>query len=96
VTVVETHHVARELDDRHLHAEADAEERCPGLARRPDGLHHALDAAHAEAARHEHAVEAGRSSRARGVVKRSLDVHAISTPTSFAMPPWMSASCTLL
>ena len=29
-------------------------------------------------------------------VKRSLDVHAISTPTSFAMPPWISASCTLL
>ena len=29
-------------------------------------------------------------------VNRSLDVQAISTPTSFAMPPWMSASCTLL
>ena len=29
-------------------------------------------------------------------VNRSLEVHAISIPTSFAMPPWMSASCTLL
>ena len=36
-------------------------------------------------------------SRARSELeKRSLDSHEISTPTSFAIPPWISASCTLL
>ena len=50
--------VARKLDDGALHAEAEAEERELVLARVLDGLDLALDAAVAEAARHEHALAA--------------------------------------
>src|SRR5690349_25119766 len=57
VAVVEPAPVARELDDRRLHAEADAEERQTGLARAPDRFDHALDAAHAEPAGDEQAVD---------------------------------------
>ena len=68
--------------DRHLHAEADAEERQLALARHPDRLDHPLDAAHAEAARHEQPVaRSERISRARASsVKRSLDSQSMSTP----------------
>ena len=68
------------------------------LARVADRLDHAFDAAHAEAARHEEPVDVARGSarRARDREKSSLDIHWMSTPTSLAMPPWMSASCTLL
>src|SRR6185437_13169155 len=59
IAVVQSHHVARKLHDGDLHAEADAEERQPGFARVSDRLHHSLDAAHAEAARHEQAVVLG-------------------------------------
>src|SRR4030095_14375343 len=52
VAVVEPEHVARKLDDRRLHSQADAEERESCLARRPDRLDHALHASHAKAARH--------------------------------------------
>ena len=56
---VEAAHVARELDHGHLEAEADAEEGdsvLPGVA---DRRHLALDAAVAEAAGNEHAVNPG-------------------------------------
>ena len=48
--------VAGELDDGHLEAEADAEERQAVLARPADRLDHALDAALAEAAGNQQAV----------------------------------------
>ena len=49
---------ARELDHRALHAQADAQVGHAVLATVLDGLDLALDAAHAEAARHDHAVGA--------------------------------------
>ena len=49
-------HVARELDDGYLHAEADAEVRLVMLAAVLGGSYHALDAAVAETAGHYHAV----------------------------------------
>ena len=49
--------VPRELGDRDVHAEADAEVRDPALARDAAGEDLALPAARAEAARHEHAVD---------------------------------------
>ena len=49
--------VARELDHHGLHAQADAEVRDLVLARVADGVEHAFDAALAEAARHQDAVE---------------------------------------
>jgi len=51
--------VARELDDRALHAEADPEVRHALLARVAHGLDLALDAAVPEAARHQDAVDVG-------------------------------------
>src|SRR5258705_150941 len=45
-------HVACELDDRRLEAEANAEERQLALAREADRLEHAFHAAHAETAGH--------------------------------------------
>ncbi len=56
VGAVEPAHVARELDHRHLHAEADAEERHVLLARVAHRCDLALGAALAEARRHEDAV----------------------------------------
>ncbi len=50
--------MTRELGDRDVHAEADAEVRDPVLARDAAGEDLALPAARAEAARHEHAVDA--------------------------------------
>ena len=50
--------MARELDHRELHAEADAEIRNAVLAREADRLDLAFDAALAEAARHEDRVHA--------------------------------------
>ena len=50
--------VAGKLDDGALQAEADAEERDPALAGEADGLDLARDAAVAEAARHQDAVDA--------------------------------------
>ena len=81
--------VARELDDRDLHAEADAEERQAVLAGLADRLDHALDAAHAEPAGNEQAVDTARAARAgrrlvgEAVARDPLDVDL----TSFAMPP---------
>ena len=95
VRASELAHVARELDDRELHAEADAEERHAVLARVADRVDLALDAAIAEAAGHEDRVDVreellpslSRSSRS------SLSMYSSSTRTSFARPPWTSASC---
>src|SRR5712671_2617224 len=50
--------VARKLDHRELHAQADAEIRDLVLARVLDRLHHAFDAALAETTRNEHRVHA--------------------------------------
>src|SRR5262252_477713 len=50
-------HVARVLDDRALHAQTDAEERHPPLARVADRLDLALDPPIAEATRHQDAVD---------------------------------------
>ena len=58
VGVLETRDVAGVLDDGGLEPEADAEERDLLLPRVPDRLHHALDAAAAEAAGHEDRVGA--------------------------------------
>ena len=55
----EPEHVARELDHRHLQAEADAEEGDLLLARVAHRGDLALGAAHAEAAGHQHRVHAG-------------------------------------
>ncbi len=49
-------HVAGELDHRHLEPQTDAEERQVVLARPAHRLHHPLDAALSEAARHEQCV----------------------------------------
>jgi hypothetical protein len=51
--------VARVLDRRHLHAQADAEIGNPVLARVAHGRDLALDTAHAEAARHQDGVHPG-------------------------------------
>ena len=56
VRAAQSGHVARELDHRHLHPQADAEERHALFARVADGVHLALDAAAAEAGRHQDAV----------------------------------------
>ena len=56
VGVVQPADVARKLDAGRLHAQADAEIRNFLLARVADGVQHALDAALAEAARHQDAV----------------------------------------
>ena len=58
VCVLKAADVARELDAGGLHAEADAEVGRAGLAGVADGVEHALDAALAEAAGDEDAVEA--------------------------------------
>ena len=59
VGAVEPAHVARVLDDRALHAEADAEVRHALLAGVADRLDLPLDAAVAEAPRHQDPVEPG-------------------------------------
>src|SRR6185437_15285081 len=56
VAVREPDHVPGELDDRDLHAQADAEEGHASLPRAPDRFDHAVDAAHPEAARYEQPV----------------------------------------
>ena len=58
VGILQAADVARELDAGGLHAEADAEVGHILFARIADGVQHALDAALAEAAGNEDAVEA--------------------------------------
>src|SRR6185437_9797093 len=59
IAVVQSHDVTSKLDDRDLHAEADAEEWQPGLACIANRFDHPFDPAHAESARHEQAVILG-------------------------------------
>jgi hypothetical protein len=88
VAVVESDDVTRELDDGDLHAETDAEERQPRLARGANRLDHAFHAAHPKPPGTSTPSKPASNSRAaRRIVKRSLEHHAMSTPTSFAMPP---------
>ena len=74
VRVLEAEHVARVLDDRALHPEADPEEGRPVLARPPDRADLALEAALAEAAGTRTpwtpASARGRRSRPRGSRRR--------------------------
>src|SRR5688500_18319633 len=56
VAVIELEDVARELDDRGLHSEADAEERQVRLTGRANRLDHAFHPTDAESAGHEKAV----------------------------------------
>ena len=74
--VLDAEQVARRLDHRHLHAEADAEERHLAFARELDGVDLALGAALAEAARHQDAVHV--LEMADGVVAlEDLGVHPL-------------------
>ena len=68
VGVLRTDHVAGELDDAALEAQAQAQVGHLPLARVAGGQHLALDAAMAEAARHEHA---GHAREVLGVVLRA-------------------------
>src|SRR5687768_947708 len=80
MTVFQAADVARELDDRRLHPETDAEERQrrgPGMTY---GLHHAVDSTHAEAAGHQQPVERCKQLRGAGgrrevVAGEPADVH---------------------
>ena len=96
VGVGEPADVAGELDDRHLQAETDAEEREVVLARPADGLDHPVDAALAEPAGDEQAVEAAEEAAGGGLVGELVARQATRSrrSASFGMPPWMSASCT--
>ena len=95
VRAVHADHVAREVDDRELHAEADAEERDAALARDPRGVDLALDAAHAEAAGDQDAVRLARAARAPSCsssVSESTQKTSILVP--WWKPAWRSASTT--
>src|SRR5687768_1081695 len=59
VRIRKLQHIARELDDGDLHAEADSEKRQSRLACGTDGFHHPVYAANAEATRHEQRVVSG-------------------------------------
>src|SRR5262249_1927042 len=76
VGVVQIHHVASELDDGTLQAEADAEEGDAALTREANGLDLAGNAAIAEAAWHHHAVDAAQ--HALGAV--ALDLLRLDAP----------------
>ena len=52
-------HVAAEFDHRALHSQADAKKRNAALAGKANGFDFAFDAAFAETAGHQHAIEAG-------------------------------------
>ena len=89
------HDVARELGDRDVHAEADAEVRDPALAGDAAGEDLALPAARAEAAGHEHAVDAARArARASSSDMPSASTQRTSTRQPWWMPACLSASCT--
>ena len=81
------HDVARELGDRDVHAEADAEVRDLVLARDAAGEDLALPPARAEAAGDEHAVDARSSARASSSVMSSASTQRTCT----RQPLWMPA-----
>jgi pyruvate/2-oxoglutarate dehydrogenase complex dihydrolipoamide acyltransferase (E2) component len=84
--------VARRLDHRHLHAQADAQIGHAAFAGEARGLDLALGATFAEAAGHEDRVEAFEMRRRVLASKISASIHSALTFTRFAMPPWVSAS----
>ena len=86
--------MAGEVGDRHLHAEADAEERDLLLARDPRGLDLALDPAHAEAAGDEDAVGAGEPLADLESSSVSESTQSISIAQPCWKPEWRSASTT--
>ncbi len=69
IGVGEAAYVAREFDHQGLHAEADAEVRNLGFARVADGDQHPFDAALAEAAGHENAVEGIRAAPCTAAIR---------------------------
>ena len=93
VRLLEPTHVASELDDRALQSEADSEERHLVLTRPADGLKHALDT---RAGRSPPGIRSPSKSLSPAIPfwwsKCSEESHSMLTFTSFAMPPWMSAS----
>ena len=95
VGAVEPAHVARELGDGDVHAEADAEVRDRVLARDAAGEDLPLPAARAEAAGDEHAVDAPRARRAPPRASCSRRRPSARARGSRAwMPACLSASCT--
>ena len=68
-------HVAGELDDRALQAQADAQERHALLARVPDRVDLALDAAVPEPAGDQDAVDAGQDRRSTSPATSSSEAH---------------------
>ena len=93
----EAGHVAGELDDRDLHAEADAEVRDVVLAGEAGRRDLALGAARAEAGRHQDAVgpvELGRPRPCFSISSESMWRRFTLHP--LAMPPWTIASLRLL
>ena len=96
VRALEAEHVAGELDDRHLQAEADPEERDLVLARVADREDLALGAAHAEAARDQDRVDLLELGEVALLELLVESMNTCLTCASFAMPPWTSASLRLL
>ena len=94
VGAVEAADVTRELGDRDVHAEADAEVRNAVLARDAAGEDLPLPAARAEASRHEDAVDVRKLARASSSVMSSASTQRTWTRQPFAMPACLSASCT--
>ena len=100
VGVLEAADVARVFDAGGLHAEADAEVGDVVLAGVADGVEHALDAAFAEAAGDEDAVEAFELGRSRGwggrlgsrVSRPSASIQVTLSFRLCASAPWTRAS----
>ena len=85
--------VPGELDRRALQAQADAEERQPGLAGEPDGVDLPLDAALVEPAGHEQPVHARqRACAAPSAASFSESIRTTRTFAWWAMPAWSSDS----
>src|SRR6185503_3397491 len=76
------HHAARELDGRDLHAEAQPEVGHAGLAREACRADLAFDAAFAEAARHQHAIDV--AEHGGGIV--GLEILALDPAQGHARP----------
>ncbi len=86
-------HVAGELDHGALHAQADAEEGNAALAGEADGVDLALDAALAEAAGHEHAVDAGQQPLGPFALDRlAVDAAGCGPGPDVPTPAWSRAS----
>ncbi len=89
--------IAREFDDRALHAQAQTQEGDVFFARVADGRDLSFDAAVAEPAGHQDAVAmAEQRLRAFAASISSASTHCRFTVAWLAMPPWRSASYTLM